>query len=295
MVFNIKDMNSYTRHMTDNGQRTQAISSGGVLKNINDLENLHREIPASLWKKKAEKLSTAVYLVTGFLSDNEPIKWQIRECALSVLSDVISITDSRVSETTHRVKSDIGKITALFEVAAVAGFLSEMNLSILKEEYRSLVQVIENRTIGNPEGGYVFSREFFSVSESAHPLPNGKESFTQDNFSKRHFKKEDADTLQDIKGHAVERITHTDKENDISDTTPKNTPAKRIEKSSRSETVLRLIKDKGDRAELSIKDIVGHISDCGEKTIQRELTALVEKGVLKKTGERRWSRYSLNI
>ncbi|NBD73640.1 DeoR family transcriptional regulator [Patescibacteria group bacterium] len=44
---------------------------------------------------------------------------------------------------------------------------------------------------------------------------------------------------------------------------------------------------------VSIKDVTEVITDCSEKTIQRELLALVESGVLKKEGERRWSRYSL--
>ena len=42
-----------------------------------------------------------------------------------------------------------------------------------------------------------------------------------------------------------------------------------------------------------IKDIVMSITGCSEKTIQRELSALVAQGVLKKIGEKRWSRYEL--
>jgi len=44
---------------------------------------------------------------------------------------------------------------------------------------------------------------------------------------------------------------------------------------------------------LSVKDFTRVIKDCSEKTIQRELLDLVEKGIVKKEGERRWSRYSL--
>jgi hypothetical protein len=33
--------------------------------------------------------------------------------------------------------------------------------------------------------------------------------------------------------------------------------------------------------------------NCGEKTLQRELASLVKEGVLKKTGSKRWSRYSV--
>jgi DeoR/GlpR family transcriptional regulator of sugar metabolism len=35
------------------------------------------------------------------------------------------------------------------------------------------------------------------------------------------------------------------------------------------------------------------IKDVSEKTIQRELISLIEAGIILKTGERRWSRYSI--
>jgi DeoR/GlpR family transcriptional regulator of sugar metabolism len=45
---------------------------------------------------------------------------------------------------------------------------------------------------------------------------------------------------------------------------------------------------------ISIKDIALNINGCSEKTIQRELINLINDGKIKKTGERRWSRYSIS-
>jgi hypothetical protein len=42
-----------------------------------------------------------------------------------------------------------------------------------------------------------------------------------------------------------------------------------------------------------IKDVSPLVTGCSEKTIQRELSAMVRSGILKKVGEKRWSRYSL--
>lgn len=42
---------------------------------------------------------------------------------------------------------------------------------------------------------------------------------------------------------------------------------------------------------VSIKDIAAKVTDCSEKTIQRELTTLIEQGLVRKVGERRWSVY----
>jgi len=44
----------------------------------------------------------------------------------------------------------------------------------------------------------------------------------------------------------------------------------------------------------TIKDISEIITDVSEKTIQRELNSLIEKGQVMREGERRWSRYSVS-
>lgn len=45
------------------------------------------------------------------------------------------------------------------------------------------------------------------------------------------------------------------------------------------------------RGESTIKDIAEIVTDVSEKTIQRELNAMIEEGVVKRQGERRWSKY----
>jgi len=47
------------------------------------------------------------------------------------------------------------------------------------------------------------------------------------------------------------------------------------------------------KPEATIKDISEVITDVSEKTIQRELNSLIEKGQVIREGERRWSKYSV--
>jgi predicted HTH transcriptional regulator len=69
----------------------------------------------------------------------------------------------------------------------------------------------------------------------------------------------------------------------------KSAPIKIVkDKSSRQDIILSMLKS---GVKLTIKDFAQNIKDCSEKTIQRELLALVSKGMLKKEGERRWSKY----
>ena len=59
---------------------------------------------------------------------------------------------------------------------------------------------------------------------------------------------------------------------------------------SRRKKILEIVKSRGA---VTINEFMESIKGCSSKTIQRELTSLVLSGTLKKTGERRWSKYSL--
>lgn len=63
-------------------------------------------------------------------------------------------------------------------------------------------------------------------------------------------------------------------------------PAK-LSRRERIKTVL------GAKEGATVKDIGDIISDCSEKTIQRELNSLIEDNLVQRQGERRWSKYFL--
>lgn len=63
-----------------------------------------------------------------------------------------------------------------------------------------------------------------------------------------------------------------------------------MKKLSRREQILALFVRGVD---VSIKDITARIKGCSEKTIQRELNALLYDNVIERIGEKRWSRYVL--
>ena len=60
-----------------------------------------------------------------------------------------------------------------------------------------------------------------------------------------------------------------------------------VDRASRIKTVLEA------KPAATIKDISEVITDVSEKTIQRELNSLIEKGQVIREGERRWSKYSV--
>ena len=78
----------------------------------------------------------------------------------------------------------------------------------------------------------------------------------------------------------------------------KGTGSQKVEKSpivaerkgSRRDSILGLLKK---QKKITVKDVAGVVTNCSEKTIQRELLSLVKEGVLRREGERRWSTYFL--
>lgn len=61
-----------------------------------------------------------------------------------------------------------------------------------------------------------------------------------------------------------------------------------VDRAARIKTVLEA------KPAATIKDIAEVITDVSEKTIQRELNSLIEKGQVVREGERRWSKYSVS-
>ena len=72
----------------------------------------------------------------------------------------------------------------------------------------------------------------------------------------------------------------------------KNSKGQIKDKSSRRETILSILRTNGP---LFIKDISMTMRDVGGKTVQRELQALVASGMVKKEGDKRWTKYSLAV
>ena len=82
---------------------------------------------------KSRKLASAVYLITGFFDDQEPMKWKLRALAVDL-----------VSESTKDKNSIAKEILALFGMAKNVGFVSDPNYEILSREFSKLIEWLEN-------------------------------------------------------------------------------------------------------------------------------------------------------
>lgn len=259
--------------------------------------------------KKIERVVSALYLVSNLLSDNEPLKWQFRNLGTSMISNVLSLTSSPllVSTVTHELISELVRLLSLLDISSVAGLISEMNFSILKKEIEHLLETLKSRGFSKPLGDGkrdVLDRQFFAVPQE-HFLSDvsAKEDFRsaeppRDRLSATSlYSHVDLERFQTthLKGHTPENRKETSPKTAASEGRRdsefhKGQGVSKSSISSREELIISLLKKNNT---LTIKGFSSVIKGCSEKTIQRELLRLVKISVLKKEGERRWSRYSL--
>ncbi len=215
--------------------------------------------------KKTEKITAALYLVSGLLKDEEPLKWELRDRGIDLVSSSFTASSSVPGDKNAVIQSLFTaalETISLLNIARISNLISDMNHMVLVREIDNIVSILRDKLAQNAENaGYILSDSFFKTPSL---FTSGFKSDTRNTQSASQSKGES--------GNKIAPDTSHDKKNE------------------RQENIINLLKTQSN---LTIKDFSKVIKDCSEKTIQRELIDLVQKGVIRKEGERRWSRYSL--
>lgn len=247
------------------------ISEGGEDRNSAQFfQQNEKDKGVGYFSERAKKLVTVVYIVTNLVPIIDPLRLTVRKFSIKLLVLVGAVSsDHPVAEIASEANGLCKKIVEMLEIAFFSGYISEMNFSILKSEF----DVFLNEITGYSDARGVLDRNSFKVESR-----NNTMSFIQPNISKEK-------KLISRRPNMAENLDKSDGSRIL--------PSKNIttvRKNSRIESIISIIKLKGN---VNIKDISSVILNCSEKTIQRELMTLVTAGILKKSGDRRWSVYSM--
>lgn len=236
--------------------------------------------------RKASKISYAIYSITDLIKDAEPLKWTLRKTATDISSLKNFFDEKSVFNNLERT---LLELESLLDLASFAKVVSEMNSYLLQSEIRKMIAEMRDRS---KEGFYSpeLVESFFDIPKpevfTIAPVSPSVSSFDYSKGHKRQevnhdfYKKSSPTQERKIESFSKNKNVKTESSGDY--------------KGQRKDQIINIIKNRGDgNGSVSIKDITDKIKDCSEKTIQRELIGMVEGGVLKKTGERRWSTYSL--
>ncbi|MDO8231905.1 MAG: DeoR family transcriptional regulator [bacterium] len=212
--------------------------------------------------KKAERLAKAIHLIAPAFAESVSLRNRMDTIAIGLVDAAIQPSTTARTALSHELLT----LSSILSMARTGGILSPMNAEIISHEAHVLLQ-----EVAAYEEPRLLLDEVLTLSEIAKSASKRKsvQNSDVDSVSVPKRTARDADT---DKGH-------------IKDTAEQGSHIK-----DRREAIMSVIKNKGSA---SIKDISTLIRDVSEKTIQRELSSLVDGGLIVKRGERRWSTYSL--
>ncbi|OGJ01577.1 hypothetical protein A3G53_00520 [Candidatus Nomurabacteria bacterium RIFCSPLOWO2_12_FULL_44_11] len=256
-------------------------------KNLTDLpKDINASYQTSLLRAlpygKTDKLVMALYMVTDIIDNQEPIRNKLRTLGVEILSDTTSGTKLNLAR-------NIQAILSFLDIAFTMNMISEMNKNILANEFTKL-----KNSFVIPQDNPIWLEEFLKEDPaSAVILQKGSNNRSIGHIQSTRIGVQKGSTLM----KALRGVEVSDKTTNLSD----KVNVLGNFKKERREEIISIIKTNDTSASgitgATITDIKvkakGPLLSCGEKTLQRELVSMVKDNVLKKTGEKRWSRYFL--
>lgn len=233
----------------------------------------------SLSYTKTNKLITALYMVTDILDQSEPIRNKLRTLGTEILSDIYAISLFTDINRSIKVSSKIAETISFLDLAGAVNIISNMNCNILKKEFFELKKSVEETIQSTDSFKTQTNLSDYFIEEL--PAPQYKPH--------RH--------LQPARIGVQKGSTLMKALSDMSNA--RNAGVFNDLKNERRQEIVSIIKSfsngQSEPTGATITDIKGkakgQLATCSEKTLQRELIAMVTDNVLYKTGSKRWSRY----
>lgn len=247
--------------------------------NFSNIKSLSTIDTFEFANKKTEKLVTALYLVSDCMETDDAIKGKLRLLGVELLSDIYKLSTVSQIEKSNYISISLVRVyelLSIIEIACTIGFISEMNTAILKKEFLLLVSDLKSNQEKEKNFTFILDEKMFNLPESIARQDLAQEERIKD------------------KRTSFNTMSFMNNKSQLSSSKNDFSSVALSDRKDRTTKILEIIKDSHNgQSGVSIKDISLSFIDCSEKTIQRELNSLVIKGQLKKTGAKRWSRYSI--
>lgn len=227
----------------------------GIFSNVFD-----KDIRRVYIYKKAERLAKAIHLIAPAFRNTHALREKLDMIAIGLVD--AAVLPPALARTA--LSRELLALSSVLSIARTSGLLSPMNADLIGRESHNLLQEVAT-----------YEEPLVALEEAPTLAALAKSSTTVARQQPERPIRPQMPTP--TKGHE-----ETDKGHSVSDTP---------ERSSRRDTILDVLKEKGPSY---IKDISVVIRDVSEKTIQRELQALVSEGKVERSGERRWTTYALS-
>lgn len=210
--------------------------------------------------KKTEKISCAVFYILrsdSELSHTDEVVLDLEDSAREVLNvslDSLKSTDANVGEKVQNLRFALIELESKLRVAHAARYISTDLINVFVHEIDSVYR----------------SMKKYTDKSIRNPL---SEIGIEEQVTERKVARVREQHQVSTRSEGVTVRTET------------SGPT-----ISRRDRIIEVLRDNPDA---TIKDIVSVVTDCSEKTIQRELITMIKDNIVVREGERRWSKYKL--
>lgn len=210
--------------------------------------------------KKSERLAKAIHLVGPAFKHAHALRGRLERISMEIVdASVLPPLEAR-----DALSRELLALSSILSIGRTAGYLSAMNADLISREAHLLLS--ELASYEEPKLSFEDTPSLATLSKSAAP----KRVVPPKQISDKGVTSRAA--------HPPEGQVHKGQSGEVKD------------KNGRRASILSVLKAKGPSY---IKDISTIVREVSEKTIQRELQALVLEGKVRKEGERRWTTYML--
>lgn len=276
---------------------------------------------------RVQRITSALYRVTEMFSDSEPMKWLLRKDAVEIFNKLSSLERSVLNERVKDIESasrTIEHVLHALELASSGTFISHVNFEVLRREYSAMRDFLTANTIVllpaqeiDMQGALPVPTEeqttdinvlqitspyqavqvpevkVITPKQEDRPLPLAAKDSEQKNNNvklpaisilseKSNKKLEPAQKQERMAEQQIKKVlvvkddAATERDNEA--------------RLARQKKILDFVKGNGW---VGVGDVsVVFNKSISEKTIQREMTAMAEAGILRKAGDKRWRRYA---
>lgn len=250
-------MDTKGQHNSSETRRIGAANSDFVFEKSIFSNIFDKDIRRIYIYKRSERLARAIHLVAPAFGHSSTLRERAERIAIALIDGAV-LPPGGAREALSRELLALG---SLLSIARTGGYLSPMNADLISREAENLLH-----EIAGYEEPRITLGDMPTLAELAKTSTRSDVQRASPSARVRLAPKAVLDKGQS-KGQSVS-----------------------VEKGSRREHILDILKGKPGAY---IKDISTTIRGVSEKTIQRELQALVEEGKVTREGNRRWTTYTL--
>ncbi len=285
-------------------------TSGPGSLNTEILQSITVDPKLEIIFKRAERLRMAFLLLYSKLENKNDKLLEFANKLIFLVLDLIA-GSGNYAEIKKDIKITLLQLSELLDFFYLERQLSLSNLQILKDAIITFANLLEDFEDAFSEQDLHFSgNDFFAVNSFSTTAYKGhikdKEIIKDKEFSsyKGHIKdtQKEHEIKADHKGHDIDFDGDTVKKDAAPKSSASNNKSKLRRKQSlemvaelqsRRLKIIELLKSEPGLTASQIREKLG--DTWSQKTIQRELLSMLKEEILKKEGEKRWTKYSLKF